>query len=375
MLQKIERIYEDRDYLTRIKAVHIFIFNIFTLGVGIFASILYLEKGIRPGYVIITVSSFVSAWLIWSKKFEFAVRLNLLSGFASVTAGWFFGAKEGNFFFSISALILVFLYLSNIRNTILVSIYCFGLLAFRAFSGKSFEFQNLVSSLDVIIMYSVFAMVSIMTVRVIQNYSEEKDVLIKEIHHRVRNNLQVLSGLIDLQKSVLSPDTGKHFSEFQNRLFAISKIHDYVYKSKNYNRVNCKIVFQEILSNLIRATSSESVFVDQQIENLDFPIETAIPLALIFNEALLNSLLHGRSRETPSRLLVSLSAHGNCYHLLVSDNGPGLESDTVWREPSTIGFTLIRILAQQLRGDLRVVLDGGTRIEFSFDPAKSSLSL
>ncbi len=375
LLQKIEKLYEDRDYLIRIKAVHIVIFNIFTLCASLFASILYLNKGIRPGYLIIGASSLLSIWLILVKKFERAVSVNLIFGLFSVTAGWFFGAKEGNFFFSISVIILVYLYLSNIRNTVLVSIYCFGLLSFKAFNQNGFEIQNLISFADTLVMYLIFAMIAIMMVRVVQNYVEEKDVLIKEIHHRVRNNLQVLSGLVDLQKSVLTGDSGKQLSEFQNRLFTISKVHDFVYKCKNYNRVDCKIVFEDILVNLISSTGSESVLIEKKIDNIQLPIETVIPLALIFNEALLNSLIHGKNQKSSSELTILFENLGQTCRLLISDNGPGIPNEVAWREPSTIGFTLIRILAKQLKGDLKVVLDRGTNIEFEFDPSKSSLSI
>ncbi|WP_039948916.1 sensor histidine kinase [Leptospira fainei] len=367
LFQKIAIIYEDKDYLTKRKAVHILLFNLFTLVLSIFASILYISKGVRPGYLIIILSSIASMVLIFRKKFDSAVYVNLIAGLFSVTAGWFFGAKDGNFIFSISTLIIVFLYLSNIRNTILVSIYCFGLLVFRGWSPGNTDKVGLISFSDTLVMYSIFALISIMTVRVIKVYSDEKDILIKEIHHRVRNNLQILSGLIEVQKAELDLEVMHHFTEIQNRIFAISKVHNYVYKSGSYLKVDCKVVFQEIIANLISVFSFSGLppRVEEKIQNVNLSVEDAIPLALILNEILLNFLQPHKDSIHSATVVVELGQMDRSYRLRIYDSS--VRDPETWEVHNRIGHTLIQLFVRQLKGSLKTdISEEGTSVQLDF---------
>ncbi|EQA46386.1 histidine kinase [Leptospira broomii serovar Hurstbridge str. 5399] len=363
LFKKIAIIYEDKDYLTKRKALHIFILNAFTLILSTFASILYISKGVRPGYIIIILSSIVSIFLIFTKRFNSAVNVNLIAGLFSVTAGWFFGAKDGNFIFSISTLIIVFLYLSNIRNTILVSIYCLGLLIFKGWVSGNTDKVGIIYFSDTIVMYSLFALISILTVRVIKVYSDEKDILIKEIHHRVRNNLQILSGLIEVQKTELDSELVHHFTEIQNRIFAISKVHNYVYKSGSYLKVDCKVVFHEIISNLISVFSSDipPPRVEEKIQNINLSVEDAIPLALILNEILLNFI----QTHQDSTIVVELEHLDHSYHLRIYDSS--IRNQETWEIHNRIGHTLIHLFVRQLKGNLKTDISGqGTSVQLDF---------
>lgn len=130
-----------------------------------------------------------------------------------------------------------------------------------------------------------------MTVNLLNSYIKEKDELIKEIHHRVRNNLQVLSGLADLHRDDKS-DLQRVLFEFQNRILAMSEVHNYMYKTDNYHSIEFSNVIERIIENLKNKHKESQVVIRNYSEKIDLPIETAIPCAMIFNELVNNSLTH-----------------------------------------------------------------------------------
>ncbi|TGK14044.1 sensor histidine kinase [Leptospira fletcheri] len=363
-LSKIANIYRNQDYLTSKKAQHIFVLNVCTILLSIFATALYWSKGLRPGYVIIFSSSLISALLILRKRFGWAVKVNLFFGLVSVTAGWFFGAKEGNVIFSISTLIIVFLYLSNIRMTILVSVYCFCLLLLRPLLTDHPNFANLISFSDTLVMYSTFAIISILTVHVIQVYIREKDLLIQEVHHRVRNNLQILSGLVELQKNEVSEETFSHLVEFQDRISALAKVHDLVYQSENYLRVDCELVLEEISSRLTAETPKKILFYPKWKE-VNLSIDLALPLSLVFNEIVLTAIHRDPSPHLPSQMTVGWERTDSKVRISFIDSVGGLgKADR--EAASHAGSILIDILTRQLKGKVETLDNSGKMMVLEF---------
>ncbi|MFT5821104.1 MAG: two-component sensor histidine kinase [Crocinitomix sp.] len=184
---------------------------------------------------------------------------------------------------------------------------------------------------------------------------EEKEVLLKEIHHRVKNNLQLVSSLLGLQSSSIDDaHITSIFEEGQNRVQAMAMIHQKLYQ----NDVASEIDFEDYLKSLtghfnaIKATDKK---VDFKIdcENIKLDIDTAIPLGLIINELFTNAFKHAFKNVELPKLSVSIKSEGDGEYIMkMSDNGRGLPPDLDWVKTKTLGLRLIRSLVKQLIGKI-----------------------
>lgn len=207
-----------------------------------------------------------------------------------------------------------------------------------------------------------------MTVRILHGYVQEKDELIKEIHHRVRNNLQVLSGLADIHRDSSAVASGHQpYLDFQNRIIAISEVHNCLYKTENYREIDFSQIIREISSNLSEKYGKGIVEVVEPQRKIFLPIESAVPCAMIANELISNAIRHGSDRSNNARVSVEIQKEGGLYRLSVVDWGAGMSDDRLWQNPTTTGFTLIQILTKQLKASLKILKDNGTKaiLEFS----------
>lgn len=184
----------------------------------------------------------------------------------------------------------------------------------------------------------------------------DKDVLMKEIHHRVKNNLQVISGLLELQGKGLDNETAKNaLREGRNRVRSIALIHQNLYQFDNLNNIELK----QFVHDLCRQVESvyrkkNKITVNIQVPLLYLDIDTAVPLGLIMNELLSNSFKYAFDDVTDGE--ISLEIHTmqtGRYELLYSDNGPGLPADFNLRAATTLGMQLINDLARQIGGNVQ----------------------
>lgn len=201
---------------------------------------------------------------------------------------------------------------------------------------------------------------------------KEKRLLLHEIHHRVKNNMQVITSLLRLQARQLKDDQAKEFFlQTGNRVKALALIHENLYQTEDLGNV----VFDKYLRSLVREVMSSyklegngiTVSVDAD-EGADLNIETAIPCGLIISELISNSLKHAFPDRRRGEIRVSLHAlEEEEYELLVSDNGIGLPEDIDIRETKTLGLLLVSQLAEgQLEGALDLERDGGTAFRIRF---------
>lgn len=368
-LDSFNKIYADRDYLTRNRALHLLIFNGFVIALGVIANIIAFKNGsFRPGFLTVAISGIFSIWLLFRKKYQYALNLTLIFSLLGVTIGWFFGARGINQGFSIPTIIILFLYFSDITKTILVSVYCLGLLLIRSFWLAYQAPLPEASFTDTLFLFFLFTTISIMTVRILQGYAQEKDELIKEIHHRVRNNLQVLSGLADIHRdSKAALSDHQPYLDFQNRIIAISEVHNCLYKAENYREIDFSKIIREISSNLSKKYGKGIVEVVEPQRKVFLPIESAVPCAMIVNELISNAIRHGSDGSNDARVSVEIQQNGAFYRLSVSDQGAGLSDNRLWQNPRTTGFTLVQILTKQLKARLKIFQDNGTKaiLEFS----------
>lgn len=201
----------------------------------------------------------------------------------------------------------------------------------------------------------------------------EKTVLFKEVHHRVKNNLAVIAGLLGMQADeVEDAQANRSLAESQQRVLSMALIHEYLYATDHLDRVNFGQYVEQLASELCVSYAIEADLVTIAIEaqEIDLPVHRAIPCGLILNELLSNAMKYafpdGRRGEIEVRFtrLASGDLILGCH-----DNGVGMPEKFDWQTPKSLGLRIIRILAKQLDGEL--TLDGsagGARFELRFPP-------
>jgi two-component sensor histidine kinase len=199
---------------------------------------------------------------------------------------------------------------------------------------------------------------------------KEKEVLLKEIHHRVKNNLQAISSLLYLQsKGVKDKEALEMFQDGQNRVRSMALIHERLYQSKDVARVD----FAEYVRNLANylfcsyGVHSNVIQLKVNVEDVFLGIDTAIPCGLITNELISNSLKHAFPGGRGGEIRIELCADNDRQlNLMVSDNGVGFPNDLDFRETESLGLQLVNTLVEQLEGTVELDRSGGTAFEITF---------
>ena len=197
----------------------------------------------------------------------------------------------------------------------------------------------------------------------------ERDVLLQEIHHRVKNNLQVISSLINLQLRQLSDPTSRGaLEECQTRVQAIALIHEKLYQSRDYSRVPFSEYARGLAGNVFHAlgVSNSKVTLELAIESLLLGVDKAIPCGLILNELITNCLKHAFPQERKGCVRVELSREGGDAVLRVSDDGVGMPPELLPQESASLGMSLIHTLVGQLEGRIQIDKQPGTSVRVAF---------
>jgi len=185
---------------------------------------------------------------------------------------------------------------------------------------------------------------------------EEKELLLREIHHRVKNNLQIISTLLTLQSSQSNKiNVNDLYKESQNRIQSIALIHENLYHSEDLAHINFKAYVKGLVSDLFDSygVDSSKIKLNLNIENVTLGIETAIPCGLIINELVSNSLKHGFKGVKTGQVNVELQKlKDGKYTLLVSDTGTPFSKDLNLSSSDTLGLELIKNLVKQLDANL-----------------------
>jgi PAS domain S-box-containing protein len=192
---------------------------------------------------------------------------------------------------------------------------------------------------------------------------KEKEVLLREIHHRVKNNLQVVSSLLRLQSRYAATEEDvRVFKESDNRIQSMALIHEKLYQSKDLAQIDFKDYARSLVANLtsVFGVDCGRITMESNFEPVTMAIDTAIPCGLIANELISNSLKHGFPDGRKGTITISFSARDNELELVVSDEGIGLPHDVDPRNPRTMGLRLVDTLVQQLQGHMEVRVSGGT---------------
>jgi two-component sensor histidine kinase len=198
----------------------------------------------------------------------------------------------------------------------------------------------------------------------------EKEVLLKEVHHRVKNNIQVIASLLKLQSAhIRDPQAVEMFNDSRNRVQSMALVHEKLYRSDDLARIDFGEYVEGLAKLLLRSYRSRAnpIALDTQIENMPLGIDVAVPLGLILNELISNSLKYAFPDETAGTIRVELHHPGaNRHELTVADDGVGLPNRLDVLKTGTLGMQLVRTLVQQIGGTLQVRSDAGTEFRISF---------
>ena len=200
---------------------------------------------------------------------------------------------------------------------------------------------------------------------------KEKEILLKEIHHRVKNNLQIISGILDLQNfSIKEPEIKAILNEGQNRIQSIALLHKTMYQNQNFNAIS----FDKYLAELISYSKQTYSILDKAIEihfssdTIQLEIDTAVPLGLILNELINNAYKHAfKSKESGFIAITFKEISKKSYQLIFKDNGNGFATDFDATKIKTVGYELINGLTKQLKGKLTTYNDSGAIVVINFN--------
>jgi two-component sensor histidine kinase/HAMP domain-containing protein len=197
----------------------------------------------------------------------------------------------------------------------------------------------------------------------------EKETMLKEIHHRVKNNMQIISSLLQMQKEqIQDPQVRVLMLESESRIRAMALVHEKLYQTESLARVNLGDYIDSLSRYLLQTYSKIKVDLQLHIEPLMISLDKAIPFGLILNELITNTLKHGFDESGQSgQIQITLKQDGsNACCLRVADNGKGLPPGFDWTRTNTLGMQLLAGLAQQIDARVTVATDCGTVIELTF---------
>ncbi len=199
---------------------------------------------------------------------------------------------------------------------------------------------------------------------------DEKEVLLKEIHHRVKNNMQVIISLLSIQSSYTKDEAALAlFDEAKNRIRSMALIHEKMYQTGDLSQIDFQDYIMALTNDLIETYAiNTDIFLDIKIGNVRFGIDTLIPLGLLLNEVISNALKYAFIDRDKGRIKIHLSfdESTNNYNLVLGDNGIGMDQEVFDKEEGSLGIELIKIFTSQLDGEIERLEDKGTMFRIIF---------
>jgi two-component sensor histidine kinase len=204
---------------------------------------------------------------------------------------------------------------------------------------------------------------------------EEKEILLKEIHHRVKNNLQVISSLLYLQSRNIQDEAIKSiFGESQMRVRSLALVHEKLYQSSDFSRIDLSDYIKNLLSHIRSSykTTSEFIEIILELDQVYLSVDKAVPLGLILNELLSNAFKYAFPENTKDNsdrkfILIKLETiNENKLLLLVSDNGIGVPDDFDINKSNSLGLKIVTSLVTQIDGELKIKHKNDTEFSLIF---------
>ena len=198
----------------------------------------------------------------------------------------------------------------------------------------------------------------------------EKDMLLQEIHHRVKNNLQVISGMLQVQLNRIKDEAlSDMLKASQYRIMSMALVHDELYRSKELTRIDFSSYVRSLVENLHHSyvKSPEKIRLHFQLEDIPLVVDTAIPCGLILSELLINAFKHAFPGQREGDITIAFEElEDNSFNLSIQDNGVGFSRDLKLDDNTSLGLNLVNVLVDQLHGNLEILEQDGTRYEIHF---------
>ena len=192
----------------------------------------------------------------------------------------------------------------------------------------------------------------------------EKDILLRELHHRVKNNLQIILSLINLQSNgIKNKEDLEIFRESQSRVKSLAIIHEKLYRSADFANINFEEYIESLVNYLLSYYSADSIEVIIDVKkDIILNIDTAVPCGLIINELVTNAIKHAFNESKSGQINITLQSDNGCFTLIVSDNGEGIPPEVDLDNPQKLGLQLVKSLTDQLEG--KIEYNGSKNTEF-----------
>lgn len=202
---------------------------------------------------------------------------------------------------------------------------------------------------------------------------KEKEVMLKEIHHRVKNNLQIISSILNLQSSfVHDENTLEILQESRNRIRSMAIIHENLYRTEDFSSINFADYLYNLVTNLIASYRIHDVIhLQSDMDKIDLVLDQAIPCGLLVNELITNSLKYAWTNAQEGTIRIELKQKKSLVRLIIADDGVGLPNSFDDMSAETLGLQLVATLVEQLDGELTVNVNNGTEYLIKFDNIKT----
>lgn len=242
----------------------------------------------------------------------------------------------------------------------------------RDLEEKNRETTNLI--LFVILLGALLIVILVLTYKLRSSNSElklknkEKDTLIQEIHHRVKNNLQFISSLISMQMKASSDDVhSKTLMDASRRISAMALVHEMLYNQSENSGISIKLYLEELIASLKDMVNSDSrnIRFVLDIEDYNFSVSDAISLGMITSEVISNSIKHAFKQTPEPNVTIQLKGLGNKLVYVISDNGSGFDGHK--KDQSSLGLRLVDIFSRQLKGDYTIKGSSGFEYQIEFN--------
>ncbi len=201
-----------------------------------------------------------------------------------------------------------------------------------------------------------------------QRSAEQKEVLLREIHHRVKNNLAIVISLLNFQlRNNTNEELARIIIDIQMRIRSMALIHEHLYRSENLDRIPLASYIESLAYMIMTAYSGHRINLVKDLSPMDVSVETALPIGLIINELVTNAFKYAFPGGTTGEIHIRLEKEEDeMCSLIVEDNGVGLPASSSMDSEKSIGLYIVRLLVEQLDGSVNIVRDKGTSFRIRF---------
>lgn len=336
----------------------------------------YYHKNLTLTYNIVSIMTLAGASVITlysggiNSPFIFVLALIVVAGYVTTKA-------YGSLYLNLNLIIIVLIYSQSITEFSFVT---------NVIPEQSRDIFALLS-----VLFSVYLIGGVFGKNLLHSHHDlyktknaleekinEKETLLKEVHHRVKNNLQTVSSLLSLQsRNATDAATKDLLKSSQNRVISMAMVHEMLYMREDISKIGYKSYVQELAEYLVRSIkgTSSNITLDIDIPDVKLNIDTAVPLGLLINEAITNALKYGIVDDSQGHIFIKLRKSSNDEYLLnIGDTGAGYSETINHKTTKSLGLKLIHNLARQLRGSVvRDITRKGTHYIVKFKEIKPQL--